>query len=80
MQAVAEHIDYKALYKQAELKIASLAFELDKLKKMIFGSKHERFVATNDKDANPQLSLDLDLYLSQVKIVQCGLNKKSKHL
>jgi transposase len=61
MQAVAEHIDYKALYEQAELKIASLAFELDKLKKMIFGSKHERFVATNDKDANPQLSLDLDL-------------------
>jgi transposase len=61
MQAVAEHIDYKALYEQAELKIASLAFELDKLKKMLFGSKHERFVATNDKDANPQLSLDLDL-------------------
>jgi transposase len=61
MQAVAEHIDYKALYEQAELKIASLAFELDKLKKMIFGSKQERFVAADNNQLSPQLSLDLDL-------------------
>ena len=60
MQAVAEHIDYKALYEQAELKIAALAFELEKLKKIIFGSKHERFVAATGQD-NPQLTLDLDL-------------------
>ncbi len=60
MQSVAEHIDYKALYEQAEVKIASLAFELDKLKKMIFGSKHERFAATNDNHLSPQLTLDLN--------------------
>lgn len=61
MQAVAEHIDYKALYEQAELKIASLAFELDKLKKMLFGSKQERFVSADGNQLNPQLTLDLDL-------------------
>jgi transposase len=61
MQSVAEHIDYKALYEQAEVKIASLAFELDKLRKMIFGSKHERFVAANGNEATAQLALDLDL-------------------
>ena len=61
MQAVAEHIDYKALYEQAELKIASLAFELDKLKKMIFGSKQERFVGADNTQLSPQLTLDLDL-------------------
>ena len=61
MQSTAEHIDYKALYEQAELKIAALAFELEKLKKMIFGSKQERFVTATGTEDNPQLTLDLDL-------------------
>ena len=61
MQATAEHIDYKALYEQAELKIAALAFELEKLKKMIFGSRHERFVTATENADSPQLTLDLDL-------------------
>src|SRR4051812_16609596 len=67
MQCAAEHIDYKALYEQRgeeilELRgaIASLTQQLEQLKKMIFGSRHERFVATDDNKANPQLSLDLD--------------------
>ena len=60
MQAVAEHPDYKALYEQAELKITSLTLELEKLKKMIFGSRQERFVATDDTKVNLQLSLGLD--------------------
>jgi len=59
MQQVAEHIDYKALYEQAEVKIASLSFELDKLKKMLFSSKHERFVAADNQDSS-QLALNLD--------------------
>ena len=59
MQTVAEH-DYKVLYEQAELTINALTFELEKLKKMIFGSKPERFVASDDNKVNPQLTLDLD--------------------
>ena len=66
MQQAAEHIDYKALYEQAEakieqaeLKIASLSFELNKLRKLIYGSKHERFVPADNQDG-AQLVLDLD--------------------
>ncbi len=74
MQSTAEHIDYKALYEQAELKIAALAFELEKLKKMIFGSKHERFVTATGDQENPQLALDLDLET----IKACKITEASK--
>ncbi|MDB5248160.1 MAG: hypothetical protein JWQ40_2554 [Segetibacter sp.] len=37
-----------------------LLFNLEKFKKMLFGTKHERLVATDNKRAHPQLSLDLD--------------------
>lgn len=64
MQSIAEHIDYKVLYEQfkeeTDYTIASLKHEIAQLKKMIFGSKSERFVATDDKATNPQLSLGLD--------------------
>lgn len=58
-------VDYKKLYEE-QLKVAEdltfriqeLTHQLSQLKKMIFGSKHERFVPAN----NPaQLTLDLDL-------------------
>jgi len=50
-------LDYKALYEQQAIIIEELRRELAQLKKMIFGSSHERFVPQN---ANPaQLSLDL---------------------
>src|SRR3954469_8089461 len=74
MQSTAEHIDYKALYEQAELKIAALAFELEKLKKMIFGSRQERFVAATGTENNPQLTLDLDLET----IAACKIMEASK--
>jgi len=78
MQSTAEHIDYKALYEQlrqeADITIASLKLQLEQLRKMIFGSKHERFVANNDKDANPQLTLDLDLET----IAACKITDASK--
>ncbi len=60
MQATAEHIDYKELYEQSQVQITSLYLELEKLKKLIFGSKQERFVATDDKNPSPQLALQLD--------------------
>ena len=53
----AVNIDYKLLYEQSQLRIEKLEHELQQLKKMIFGSSHERFVPT---DINPsQLSLDI---------------------
>ena len=54
---IEQEIDYKSLYEQSQLSIASLKYELDQLKKMIFGSRHERFVAA---DNNPsQLQFDI---------------------
>lgn len=56
-------IDYKSLYEEKskafdalQLTVISLQHQLTQLQKMIFGSRHERFVA----DSNPsQLSLDI---------------------
>src|SRR3954454_16495319 len=77
MQSTAEHIDYKALYEQlkeeADITIASLKLQLEQLKKTIFGSKHERFVAASGQD-NPQLTLDLDLET----IAACKITDASK--
>ncbi len=49
--------DYKSLYEQSQLEMLQLKQQLDQLKKMIFGSRHERFVPST---ANPpQLLLDI---------------------
>jgi transposase len=65
MQTVLMHIDYKTLYEQQLKKTDELTYEiealrhqLEKLTKMLLGSKHERFVP--DDKTNPQLSLALD--------------------
>jgi transposase len=67
MQPAAEHIDYKGLYEQQkatneelQYQILALKVQLDKFKKMIFGSKSERFVAVNESKSDLQLKLDLD--------------------
>jgi transposase len=75
MQQV-ETLDYKTLYEQQltktaalestiaafESTVAALTHQLDQLKKMIFGSRQERFVPTATADKNdPQLRLDLDV-------------------
>lgn len=49
--------DYKNLYEQSQLRIVALEQQLQQLQKMIFGSKHERFVPSLVND--PQLSLDM---------------------
>lgn len=55
----ATSIDYKELYEQSQLQILTLSQQLEQLKKMIFGSRHERFVPT---DINPsQLALDIQV-------------------
>ncbi|SDH67908.1 IS66 family transposase [Chitinophaga filiformis] len=51
------NIDYKQRYEQAEQTIGQLKHELAVLKKMIFGSRHEKFISN---DVPPQqLSLDI---------------------
>jgi len=41
------HTDYKALYEQSQLQIQSLQLQLAELKKMIFGSKGEKFIVSS---------------------------------
>lgn len=65
--------DYKALYEEQlkksltlELKVQELERQIEQLRKMIFGSKHERFVTTAPQGLLPepsakQLSLDLNV-------------------
>ena len=49
--------DYKLLYEQSQLRIIALEQQLQQLQKMIFGSRHERFVPVGSN--NPQLSLNI---------------------
>jgi transposase len=58
MQEVATHTDYKALYEESQLVLTQLRHELDQLKKMIFGSKQERFIPGQATDPT-QLSMGL---------------------
>ncbi len=46
IEQAATHIDYKALYEQSQLQIQSLQFQLNELKKLIFGTRSEKFVST----------------------------------
>lgn len=57
-------IDYKALYEQSQLRnvdlqlqVQELSRQLDQLKKMIFGSKQERFIPADP--SSPQLTLGI---------------------
>ena len=45
------HTDYKVLYEQSQLQIQSLQLQLAELKKMIFGSKGEKFIASSNTSA-----------------------------
>ena len=49
--------DYKSLYEQSQFEILQLKQQLAQLQKMIFGSRHERFI--HAEPTHPQLSLDI---------------------
>ena len=74
MEAAASNIDYKVLHDELQVKYAAVLHQLDQLKKMIFASKQERFVATDANKPNPQLSLELDAET----IAHCKLTDASK--
>ena len=65
-------IDYKVLYEESALEIASLKHELANLKRLIFGSKNERFVPSNSSSS--QLSLDIEAE----EVAQCSVIKAQK--
>ena len=65
-------IDYKVLYEESTLEIASLKHELANLKRLIFGSKNERFVPSNSSSS--QLSLDIEAE----EVAQCSVIKAQK--
>lgn len=55
----AAKVDYKELYNEQIVIIEGLRAELEQLKKMIFGTRSERFIPTENNVA--QLTLDLDV-------------------
>jgi transposase len=71
MQAV-EEIDYKALYEGALVSIEALTQQMAQLKKMIFGSKHERYIPTDNTSS--QLTLELDA----ATIAACKITSATK--
>lgn len=50
-------VDYKALYEQSQLRLLALEQQLAQLRKMIFGSRQERFIPADP--SSPQLSLGI---------------------
>jgi len=81
MQTATAHIDYKKMFEEqltinADLKnaIADLTHQLQQLQKMIFSSRHERFIPSDDNKTNLQLSLALDAGT----IAQCKITDATK--
>jgi len=60
MTSTTVDMDYKALYEQSQLTIASLQQELSQLKKMIFGSKHERFIPSENNPSQLALGIEAE--------------------
>ena len=56
--------DYKAKYEELFLQHARLRHELDQLKRMVFGSKHERFLPEVPPE---QLALELDIAVKKAE-------------
>lgn len=64
--------DYKSLYEDLQLKYDLVVHELEQLKKMIFGSRHERFIPSNN---NPS---QLALPIQAEEIAQCNIASVKK--
>ncbi len=60
LQAATIPVDYKSLYEASQLEIAQLKLQLAQFEKMVFGSRHERFVPDNGIVAE-QLALALQV-------------------
>ena len=58
-QATTIPVDYKSLYEASQLQLMQLTLRIGQLEKILFGSRHERFVADNGVVAE-QLTLGLN--------------------
>src|SRR5687767_12101300 len=56
----ATDIDYKSLYDESQLRIVSLEQQLKQLQKMVFGSRHERFVPADENSSQLSLGITAD--------------------
>jgi transposase len=54
-------VDYKVLYEESILKIDTLQHELANLKRLIFGSKNERFLPANGTPSQLSLAIQADV-------------------
>lgn len=60
LMETATALDYKGLYEEAMVTISTLRYELDQLKKMIYGSRHERFIPESLQMAQLTLGLAVE--------------------
>lgn len=58
--SVSANIDYKGLYEAAQLEVLQLKQQLQQLKKMIFGSRHERYVPSDPNSPQLQLAIQVE--------------------
>jgi transposase len=72
MPTTPEHTDYKILYEDLQLKYTSLLLEISQLKKMIYGSRQERFIPSLNNPA--QLTLDVQAE----QTLQCRITEAKK--
>jgi transposase len=72
MAIAEENTDYKTLYEDLQIKQQALLHEIAQLKKIIFGSKHERFIPS----ANNPSQLALDIQATQT--AQCNIAEAKK--
>jgi transposase len=70
-----EIIDYKEAYESLQIKYEALMHDVAQLKKMVFGSKSERFIPTDDSKLNLQLTLGLNAET----IAQCKITDVTKY-
>lgn len=64
MGMIATAIDYKAKYEDLFFKYTHLQHELDQLKRLVFGSRHEKFIPST---AQEQLALGLHIHIQTVE-------------
>lgn len=67
------HTDYKALYEQSLLQIQSLQLQLAELKKMIFGSKGEKFISPTGNESAVQTDMFPEDKLGEHTVIKTTL-------
>jgi len=65
-------IDYKPLYEDLQLKYDRVVHELEQLKKMIFGSRHERFIPSSNNASQLALGIQAE------EVAQCNITSVKK--